>query len=253
MNEELGRIPKKRKQKKLFRIVFLVLLLLVLGSVVGVLLSENYFIVREVQFQETELYSYDTLFAAAGVEIGRPMAKTSKKEIEKNLLAACDFLTDIQVDFSFTGTVTIRFTESLGDFCVQLGSENFAVKGDLYVLSRGVDPGDGKRILLLSSGVKTCIAGEKMTFLDESLEAMIPEIISALEEKEMRADVQTLDLRDKFNIRIRYLDRFDVLLGENENIAYKLAMLRQVVRKLDPDVTGQIDLADANTAYVNAH
>ena len=98
-----------------------------------------------------------------------------------------------------------------------------------------------------------------MTFSDEGLQAMIPEIIGAVEEQGMRENVQSLDLRDKFNVKLRYLDRFDVTLGENENLAYKLQMLKKVVEELDADparsaegpVTGTIDLTDANTAYYN--
>ena len=63
-------------------------------------------------------------------------------------------------------------------------------------------------------------------------------------------NVQSIDIRDKFNIRIRYLDRFDLLVGDENNMKHKFLMVKEVVLDLNESDTGSIDIADPDTAYV---
>ena len=259
LRKEMENVPKLRKRKRLFRLIFFAALILVFAGVIAVILLKHFFVVKEVAITETALYSYGELAAAAALEEGTPLISLDKEEIAARVEASFDFLSDVTVSFDLPGTVVIDFKEAYGDFCVCIGSRTFAVKGDLTVLADGVSPEDPGRITLLCKGIASCIVGEKMTFSDAGLEEMIPGIVEAVEEAGMHGEVQTLDLRDKFNIKLRYLGRFDVTIGENTNLAYKLQMLKKVVGELDSDparaaegpVTGSIDLTDANTAYYN--
>jgi len=59
-----------------------------------------------------------------------------------------------------------------------------------------------------------------------------------------------VDLDDKFNLRISYLGRFEILLGDREDLKYKFAMVREVIKELGEGTAGSIDISDPNTAYV---
>jgi len=132
---------------------------------------------------------------------------------------------------------------------VTLGEESFAVDRDLNVLAKINDSGVS-RIRLISRDVSRCVVGEKLSFFDPTIGDSVLQFIQTLESEEMIGQVSEIDLQDKFYIRIRYLDRFDVILGENSDLPYKFAMLRGVVADLYPEAKGEIDVTDPNTAYV---
>ena len=58
-----------------------------------------------------------------------------------------------------------------------------------------------------------------------------------------------MDLSEQYNIRFTYLGRFTVKLGSTEELAKKLRFLHAIVEeKLEPNVSGVIDLSDPQKA-----
>ena len=258
VRKDLEEMPKKRKRRLRMRIILFLLLFSLIAGGVLLLLLHKVFVVKEVRVQETSLYPAAEIARAAALEEGTPLVRLKKDEIASRVESAFDFIANVQVEYDLPGTVLISFEEARGEFCVRIGSENFAVAGDLSVLASGIPEEDG-RITLLCRGIATCVVGEKMTFSDTGLQEMIPRITGALEEKGMRENVEELDLRDKFNIKMDYLGRFRVTVGEIDSLEYKLEMLKKVVEEIDKKpllegqekATGSIDLTDPNTAYYN--
>ena len=76
------------------------------------------------------------------------------------------------------------------------------------------------------------------------------DLIDALNQEKILDRISEIDVSDNFNITVRYDDRFQVLLGDREDFAEKLAMIREVIKDLAADATGRIDIADPDNAYV---
>jgi hypothetical protein len=49
----------------------------------------------------------------------------------------------------------------------------------------------------------------------------------------------------------RYLDRFTVKMGANDNTEYKLRMLLSAVMQIDEDMQGTIDLSEGTAVHVS--
>ncbi len=250
MNEELSAYAKKKRSKRVQRYVALFLLLAVLLGVASYVLSEKFFVVRKIQIQETDLYSADALLEACGISIGSPLITVSKKEVSSALEEKFPYLVHVKVSFDLPNVVCVSFTEDFGDLGLQLGTELFSIDRELNVLAKESPDSTIPRIQLITGDVLRCVVGEKLAFFDENTERMLLDLVIALEEEGFLSEVNRIDIRDKFDICVRYLDRFDLYLGENQDLKYKFAMVKGVIADLPADAKGKIDITDPNTAYV---
>ena len=77
--------------------------------------------------------------------------------------------------------------------------------------------------------------------------------IKAVEENGVLEKIDTIDLRDKFDIVMDFDSRFEIELGSTENLKYKIAMVLKVVEELYEDDSGVIDVRETSTAYVKLY
>ncbi len=250
MSDELSVFAKKRKRKKLIRTVFVSCLVLALLGVGGYFALTKYLVVSEVSIQETSLYPAEELLAAAAPEKGTPLVQVSKKEISRSIEENFPYLVDVKVEFDLPGRIVVHYTEDFGEISVALGKELYCVDKDLNVLAKESVDSQIPRIRLISGDVSRCIVGEKLGFFESEAAQQLQTILLAMEETDIMGQVQMIDARDKFNIKIRYLDRFDLLMGDVSNMKHKFLMVKEVSRDLAQNQCATIDIADPDTAYV---
>lgn len=250
MGEELSVFAKKRKSKKIIRAVFLSVLVLTLLGFGAYFALTRYFIVSEVRPQETSLYPGEAILERIGLEPGMPLCMVSKKEVSRAVEEAFPYLVNVKTEFDLPGSVVVSFEEKFGEFSVLLGEELYCVDPNLQVLAKEKPDSQIPRIRLLPGDISRCIVGESLTFFDEDAADTVTMIYRALKAEEMADQVRVLNLEDKFNIKIRYEDRFELLVGDRDDMQLKLKMVKEVIRDLGANERGIIDIADPNNAYV---
>ena len=250
MSEELTAYAKKRKRKKNMRILLISVLVLSLLGTVSYFALTRFFVCHTFSVQETNLYPAEDILSVCRVEEGTPLISVSKKEISSAVEEAFPYLVDVQVEFDLPDNIIVTFTEDFGEFALQMGKELFSIDCELTVLAKESINSSIPRIKLISDNVSRCVVGEKLVFFDESVKNSLLRMFESLQQAEMLDKVQCVNVRDKFDLRIEYLERFEILLGEESDLNLKLAMVKEVIRDLEADATGRIDVSDANTAYV---
>ncbi len=250
MGDELSVFAKIKKRKRMIRTVALFTLILALLGVASYFALTKYLVVAEVALQDTNLYPKEAMLELLAPEEGTPLIKVSKNKICRALEEGFPYLVEAKVEFDLPGKINISFTEDFGELALVLGQEQFCIDKDLNVLAKERLGSDIPRIRLVSGDVSRCIVGEKLGFFEEEAENRLKTILSAMENTDLMGQVQQIDMRDKFNIQIRYLDRFNLLVGDESSLKHKLMMVKEVVLDLQETDTGTIDIADPDTAYV---
>jgi hypothetical protein len=250
MNGEIGAYIAKRKKKALLRFLLLVFLVVSLLSVIFYFLFRYFFVVSKIEIQESSLYSQEAILEKSGLKNGVSLLQVSKKEAKQAIEENFPFLVNVKVSVSLPNRVSVSYREDFGEFALEMGDHVFAVNRDLIVLSAQERNASIQRIRLQCQSVMRCIVGEELIFSEENSREGLLLLIEALESQSMLQDVSSIDYRDKFLIRIRYLNRFDLVLGESEDLIYKFAMAKGVIADLEPNSAGEIDVSDPNTAYV---
>lgn len=250
MSEELSAFAKKRKAKKRLRFFLIALLLLAVFGTATYLLLENYFVVGKVSVQKSTIYETGAISEAASIKKGTPLYRLDRKKICSAIEDSFPYLEDVTVRFKLPDGVKITYREEFGEFSLKLGVELFAVDRSLHVLAKEDTKQDIPRTEILCGDVKSCIVGEKLTFIDEGTAPILEELIEELITRKLLEKIRAIDVSDKFDITIAYDDRFEVILGDREDLVLKLSMMEEVIADLGADAKGRIDLVDANNAYV---
>lgn len=250
MDQELSVYEARRKRKKIIRVVLLIVLVAVLLSVLWFVADRYYFLLETVTFSHSTLYSEEELLQKSEVERGVRLFSVKKDAVKKRIEESFPYLVNVKVQRALPNTLKITFEENMGEIALRLGRETFAVAADLTVLSRIEADDPVPRLGVLANGVSRCVVGEKIEFFDTMIPDILSHTVTALSEANMLADTKSLDLRDKFDLRMEYQGRFEILLGEDEDLGLKLAMVKRVIEDQNPDDTGRIDISDPNDAYV---
>lgn len=250
MAEELSAFAKKRKAKKIRRTVFLVILLVAVFGTCAYFAMENYFVVKKVAAQKTDLYPQEKIFEVCNIKKETPLYKLKTRSISRAVEEKFPYLEDVKIKIKLPDEVRITFTEKFGEFSVQIGNEIYAIDSELNVLAKETGDSGISRIHLISGDIKTCFVGEKITFIDEDTALILSEWIELLQKKKMLGDVNEINVSDQFNLKMNYLNRFEILFGDQEDMELKLNMILGVIADVDPASTGTIDISNPNNAYV---
>lgn len=250
MSDELNTFAKKRKSRKIRRYIFLGILVLALLGVGAYFAATRYFIVKEVVIQDTALYSKENLIAACKVKKNTPLYQVSKKEISRAIEENFPYLEKVKTEFDLPDRVVVSFTEEFGEFALQLGTELFSVDRDLNVLAKERPDSTIPRIGLVTKDAARCIVGEKLSFFEEDIKNCVLDLYTSLEKGGLIENVTSIDVSDKFALKVTYQNRFEILVGENRDLKYKFAMVKKVIEDLNDNDAGRIDITDPNTAYV---
>lgn len=250
MSEELSAYAQKRKRKKIVRILLIAVLILALLGIAAYFAFTKFFVCHGVSVQETSLYPAEEIQKLCHVEDGTPLILVSKNDISTAVEENFPYLVDVQVEFDLPDRIIVTFTEDFGEFALQMGEEIFSVDCELNVLAKEKLDTPIPRIRLESDGVLRCVVGEKLVFFDSAAESGLLSIIAALKEAELFDKVQMINVNDKFDLRLKLMNRFEILLGEVSDVGLKLSMVKEVIRDLGAEETGRIDISDPNNAYV---
>lgn len=250
MNDDIAVFTQKRMIRKRIRALFtlgMVAVILILG---GYFAATRFFVVRNVEIQETDLYTPEDLAHTVALKEGISLFSVSKREICRSIEEKYSYLVDVTVKFKLPNTVQITFSEDFGDLVLKMGDEYYTLDRQLRVLAKEKELLSIPRIQLITQDVSTCFVGRKLTFFDSSTEKMLGDLLLALEKSEMIDRVVSVDIKDKFDLKLWYENRFEITLGDGNDLKHKMLMIREVVADLAENATGSIDVSDPNNAYV---
>lgn len=250
MAEDLSAFAKKRKSKKIRRFVFLGILLVALFGTCLYFALENYFVVEDVSVKKSSIYSTADIVKTIQIEKKTPLYRLSKKKIVSAIEEKFPYILDVKIKFKLPDTVQITYQEEYGEMALALGDDVYAIDRELFVLAKEGKNTEIPRIKLACSSLDRCVVGESLSFTDEGIAPALLELLSEMKKSKMLSNITSIDVSDKFNLKMNYGDRFLILLGDRQDIKLKLAMIREVIADLDEGATGRIDISDADNAYV---
>lgn len=211
-----------------------------------------FFKVDTILVSGCEKYSQWTVQEASGIEQGDSLLFFGQASAAGKIIDALPYVKSVRFDVRLPGTVTIILEEAPVAYAMQDASGFWwliTAEGRVAERVDSAQAGNHTRIsgVLLQSptvGVDAQAAerepeGSAVTSADRLQTALL--IAQMLEKNELLGVVASVDVSNLQALEMWYGTRFQVKLGNSENIDYKLAAVKSTVAELSQYQTGILD------------
>ncbi len=240
---------------------FILRLATVLAVVLALLFGLSlFFKVESVEVAGTNKYQVWDVREASGIRDGENLLTLSKAKISGNIIANLPYIKSVQVAIRLPGTVVIQVEELAVSYAIADDGGMWWLidsTGRIVDSTTPADAQDHLRVL----GVQ--ITGARIGAQAVAFEAE-PEIdsegnpipvailgadrlrlaitvLQALEASSILGQVPSVDVTDTTDVRLSYTTRFQVRLGDGENMVYKVGAMKQAVEQMEGYESGELD------------
>lgn len=266
---------RKRTQRRnrgrlgpLFKLlcVLTVILALTVGATV-------FFRVETVSVSGNQRYTQEEIIAASGIGLGDNLYGLNKVRIDQNIRTTLPYIGDLTINRALPSTILITVTEwdAVAQVMAPDGEQAAAAQEELSGGNPEAEPKPlAQEAWLISVKGKLlepapadseAIPVTGLTAIEPKAGSMlrVPEsekprlsaltgLLEALEEEELCAQISGIRL-ESTQLVFRFLDRFDVKMGLNDDFRYDARLIRavreQIEEKYGPEAAGSIDLTQS--------
>ena len=254
-------------------------LLLRLATVVAVVLAlvlgiSVFFKVETVMVSGNQKYSADAILEASGIREGDNLLTFSRAKAGGKIIGTLPFVENVRFGIKLPGTVNIEITE------VEVGYAVADANGSWWLISSA-----GRVLEQLSSGANTGYTnmigvkldtptvGDQAIALEEDQPQMdeagnlIPVTVTAekrlftarnilqyLEQNGIIGEAAFVDVTELGDIHMQYGRRYQVKLGDDTQLGYKISFLKAAVTRVEqmyPYSTGTLDISNPEAIHFN--
>lgn len=242
------RNEKKRTRRIVFYIaLFLSISLIFIGVCVAVFMN-----VETVTVNGTEKYVPEQILEYVPIEIGENIFFFDADEIESSLKSELPYIGSVEIERDLPTGVNINIVEEKPFYAADLAGDTYLLSSELKVLEKqkGVSASDLGLTALSLNNVRRCIVGQSLEFIDARTEVALDELYDSFENHYIEDKIKSVDVRSRFDIYINYDGRFEIYLGNTENIEIKISFLVKIIDELKPTDKGTINLSNYREAAV---
>lgn len=219
-----------------------------------------FFRVQTIEVEGAETYTEQQVIDASGVEVGDNLFFINRISVSSLIFSRLPFVEEASIERIMPNRIIITVSESSAMAYITCLGTKWMMTANCKLLDGGSEEDLQGLIEVLNVTPARDEEGayklEPGTILEvapgETLKlAYLQELLHAFQDLGMTRDVELLDLENPANPTFRYLDRFTVRMGPNDNTDYKLRMLLSAVDQMESDLTGTVDLSEGTSVHVS--
>ena len=230
---------RQSENKKAVRNTFIICTVIALIILSAAIACFFIFRIKEVSIKGSEKYTEEQLIQASGIGKNSNLIITRASAVERSLRTAYPSLEDIKISKKFPDRLEITVTDSEELYYIELGSDVFTITDDLRVTSQNKPVPEGA-IELRSCGIVSVVVGEYMKFDKDTHYNYLKGLLENVRSHKISEHIVRVDMSEKFNIRLKYDDRFIIEIGDAENVNTKLTLAEAYISSLRDDEKGII-------------
>lgn len=239
----------KKKKRSSGGLIFGTLSFLVICAAI-VLAISVFFRVSDIEVVGAEHYTAEEIIDASGVNVGDSLVTINCSSAARSVNTKLTYAGRVQVTRKMPSTVVIKVWESGTVACVGTDDGTWIIDNYCRLLESVSSENAASYIQIIGVSAVKPRAGQEMSVApeDKSKVTYLKDILEAMSDAQMLADVVSIDISNTANAQFEYLGRFTVKLGRMENTEYKLGLLKSAVAELEADDAGTFDLSESKKA-----
>ena len=249
----------------------IVQLISVLSVVIAMMIGLSvFFKVGRITVSGAETYQPWTIVENSGISKGDNLLTFSRAKAVSQILANCPYVKDVRIGIKLPDTVNIEIVESDVVYAIKDDQGTWWLMNSDAKVSEMINNSRASNYtqvlgVTLSSpkigetGVATEIQTEQTDPTEEVADTMptvaaivisgaqrldtAKEILKALEDNDIVGEAASVDVSDVDNIELWYGSRYQVELGDSNNLTYKIACMYDAILQMSDYETGVLDVS----------
>lgn len=239
---------RKKKRRSLFAPIAILFVGVAIVFGMGV-----FFRVQEIEVVGAVSYTDEEVIEASGIDVGDNLFFVNRISASSRIFARLPLVEEASIERQLPNRIVITLDESYALAYVTWEGQYWMMTGNCKLLGTGNAEEVSELVRVLNVTPVDPKAGEIMSVdASENLKlSYLQTLLHAMQVAGMTADVKDVDMTNAASPTFRYLDRFTVKMGSNENVDYKLRMLLSAVEQMESDMTGTVDLSEGTAVHVS--
>lgn len=238
-----NRIRKKRRRRN--RIIMLVLFVVSIFSLLIYSVS-IFFKIKEIEISGNMQYKSSEILESLDTKVGDSLVFFNKNAIKENLLENYPYIEQVNINREYPDKLIVEITEVEKAGTIYFEDEHYFISNTGKVLEKtSLDKiGDTAKII----GFDTASIDETIKSTDSFKEDTLWTLFEYLEKYEMLDIVTEINITKTYDIIITCGTKYQIELGDIEDIEHKMKMFQEVLKKLTPSDTVIVNLSDKSYA-----
>lgn len=245
------RSSNRRRRRGRFGFLYKILSVLAICAVIVVALT-LFFKVDTVQVTGGDRYTKQEIVNASGIKIGDNLFLLNKFDMAERILKKLPYIEKVRMNRKLPDTMVIDVKECSSAFAVEKGDTAWLISPSGKIVdsrkladAKGVPTIDGCQLTAPSVG-----SAMDMTTKRESQRTSLLRLMSAIQSAGVTDQVNAIHLKSTSELVMDYAGRFSVKMPYNANYPHLVKYLRAVIKQLESNETGTIDLMTDGEAHV---
>lgn len=222
-----ARKPNRRRNKRNMALYHLMVVVFVLLA--GTLLSVTvFFNVSSVVVAGDCRYTQDDIIAASGIQKGDNLFRLNTDKAAKKIMDSMIYLERVTIERKLPDTAQIVVEPAVAFAGVESGGSYYLISEGGRVLEAGLASPPADVITFYGFEPNPAQPGDTLTSVQTLKQDLITAMVASLAKAGI-ADVNSVDVTDRLNIKLSYQGRIIVELGAPSDLDYKLTFTKELL------------------------
>lgn len=207
---------------------------------VGIALSLTvFFPIENLTAGGSKIYTSEQIINACGVSKGDNLFTFTQNEMCDKIRKTLPYVKGVKVKRRLPGNVEITVSDATEYACYKTDEKYFVTDKTGFVLNE-YDSVPENVFEIRANGVK-CKVGSYTEYKDDEIEKTVLQLVDTLTSSKIH--INYIDVTDTLAVTAKVENRFIVLFGTVNNLDKKTAHLAGMIKKIDSQKTGKINLS----------
>ena len=227
--KNIKEVKNKKKKKRTIKI-FLIMILLIAGSIL--LASSEIFNVKKISVQGLDKLSDKEIISYSNIVIGENIFKInlskSEYEIEKN-----PYIKKVEVKRKFPNNIVINIEERKANYMLQLAESYIYIDSQGYILEISKEKKEVPILIGIVTDLSNVQAGDRLEKIDLLKFDIVNKIVETCKNYEIYNVLSKIDISNVSNF-ILYLEseNKNVYLGDATNLNTRMLWLKSILEQM---------------------
>ncbi|MDD3193089.1 MAG: FtsQ-type POTRA domain-containing protein [Oscillospiraceae bacterium] len=223
---------KKHRRRRGNNVLWYLLILAFMVTTTIILTTTVFFKIKTITVTGSEHYDDRSLIISSGILLEENMFRLKDGQIKEKLIEEYSYIAAVKIRRRLPDTIILEITEADPAGAIDAGAGYTLISGEGRVLECNTPVLPEEMPVVMGFSEETPAQG---SYLDETDSENVKRMRLVMDAVEKTGFLyfNIIDLSDPYNLKLYYQDIFEIVLGTDTNLEYKLELVTEVIEAQD--------------------